>query len=109
VLLIPISSHALKAPTIEEAAVIDVVTTVVALSEGHRELNPLGLAGSTIVKLAVIPYINSIEDETKRKDVQNLVSSLWTAAAVNNMGVILGLEPIICVSIGIVTYLQLRK
>jgi hypothetical protein len=105
----PLSSQALKAPTIEEAAILDVATTVVALSEGHRELNPLGLVGATIVKLIVIPHINSIEDETKRKDAQNIASSLWTAAAVNNIGVILGLDPVICVSIGIITYLELRK
>ena len=109
VLLMPLSSQALKAPTMEEAATLDVVTTIVALSEGHRELNPLGLAGSTIVKFIVIPRINSIEDETERKDTQNFVSSIWTGAAINNMAVILGLDPIICVSIGIITYLQLRN
>ena len=105
----PLSSQALKAPTLEEAAILDVATTVVALSEGHRELNPLGLGGATIIKLIVIPHINSIQDETQRKDAQNIASSLWTAAAVNNMGVLFHLDPIICVSIGIITYLELRK
>jgi hypothetical protein len=93
----------------EKAAALDVVTTIIALSEGHRELNPLGLVGSTIVKIIVMPKINSIEDETKRKDAQNFASSIWTGAAVNNIAVILGMPPIISISVGIMTYLELRQ
>jgi len=109
IFLLPFSSQALKEPTMEEAATLDVATTIIALSEGHRELNPLGLAGSTIVKFIVIPRINSIEDETERKDTQNFVSSIWTGAAANNMAVILGMPPIISITAGIITYLQLRN
>jgi hypothetical protein len=109
VFLLPLTSPAIETPTMEKAAALDVVTTIIALSEGHRELNPLGLVGSTIVKIIVMPKINSIEDETKRKDAQNFASSIWTGAAVNNIAVILGMPPIISISVGIMTYLELRQ
>lgn len=109
VLLLPLSSRATEAPTIEEAATLDVATTLVGLSRGARETNPLGLIGGTAVKLLTIPYVNSLENEANRKNAQNFASSLWTAASVNNIGVILGMPPIITISAAIITYIELRK
>ena len=108
-LMLPIASDAIKAPSVEAAAALDIATTAIGLQNGARELNPLGFAGTTAVKLLIIPYINSIEDEEKRKDSQNFLSSMLTGASVNNVLAIFGVSPVISLTSGYMMYKHLRK
>lgn len=108
-LMLPIASDAIEAPSVEAAAALDIATTAIGLQNGARELNPIGFAGTTAVKLLIIPYINSIEDEEKRKDSQNFLSSMLTGASVNNVLAIFGVSPVISLTSGYMMYKHLRK
>ncbi len=108
-LMLPIAADAMEAPSVEVAAALDIATTAIGLSNGARELNPLGFAGTTAVKLLIIPYINSIEDEEKRKDSQNFLSSMLTGASANNILAIFGVSPVISLTSGYMMYKHLRK
>jgi len=108
-LLIFISSTAnagcVRPPAIT-AAILDTVTTSVALSQpGVTELNPLGFAGSTIMKGLAFYYIKNAEEKEK-KNFERIASSLWTAAAVNNIAVIMGSS--IALPLGIISFLILK-
>ena len=108
-LLIFISSTAnagcVRPPAIP-AAILDTVTTSIALSQpGVTELNPLGFAGSTIMKGLAFYYMKDAEEKEK-KDLERLASSLWTAAAVNNIAVIMGSS--IALPLGIISFLILK-
>jgi hypothetical protein len=107
-LALPIAADATEAPSVEVAAAIDVVTTSIGLSNGARELNPLGFVGTTAVKLILIPYINSIEDEAERKDTQNFMSSMLVGASANNVLAILGAPAVISLTSGYIIYKTLR-
>ena len=72
-------------PTMTEAALLDTVSTVAALSQGAQELNPLGLAGITAIKGIMIAKQDSITP-----DLQASVSALWTGASANNIMLTLG-------------------
>jgi hypothetical protein len=71
-------------PTAKEAAVMDVATTSYGLAHGARELNPIGFAGSTVLKLVLLVKMDNMAAE-ERADISRIVSSLWTGAAVNNI------------------------
>jgi hypothetical protein len=107
--MLPIASDAIEAPSLETAAALDIVTTAIGLSNGARELNPLGFGGTTAVKLILIPYVNSIEDEAQRKETQNFLSSILTGASVNNVLAIFGVSPVISLTSGYMMYKHLRK
>lgn len=107
---LPITSHSMEALSIETASILDTVTTAVALEHGARELNPLGFPAATAIKFFVlIPYVNNIENQEERKNTENFFSSVYTAAAVNNVMVMLGVGSIISLGAAILTYKQLRK
>lgn len=108
-LMLPIASDAIEAPSVEAAAALDIATTAIGLQNGARELNPIGFAGTTAVKLLIIPYINSIEDKDERKDAQNFLSSMLTGASVNNVLAIFGVSPVISLTSGYMMYKHLRK
>ena len=108
-LVLPVISDAAEAPSVEAAAALDIVTTAIGLSNGARELNPLGFVGSTAVKLILIPHINSMEDETQRKDTQNFMSSVFVGASVNNILTIFHVAPVISLASGYIIYKTLRQ
>jgi hypothetical protein len=70
---------------VEASAIADESTTILALSRGGHELNPLGFWASTGVKgyylFVVRPGLNDIQ----REQVDRVTSSLWSGAAVNNL------------------------
>lgn len=73
----------------QEAAVADVATTVMGLSLGAAEANPLGLALIPL-KLIVLDYAAGLPDGEKQT-VQSAVGSFWLGAAANNICVIFSL------------------
>jgi hypothetical protein len=76
-------------PNAKEAAILDTLTTVAVIESGAGyELNPLGFVGATLVKVLVLSNIHKFEPQTQ--DYINKVNAtLWTAAAVNNLGVLM--------------------
>lgn len=109
-LLVPLPSYSMEAPSIETASILDTATTAIAINNGARELNPLGFPVATAIKfLILIPYVNNIEDEAQRKNTSNFFSSVFTGAAVNNVAVMLGASPIVSLGAGILTYIELRN
>jgi len=93
-------------PTAMTAAILDTVTTFSAISKpGVIELNPLGVTGSIIMKGIAFYYIKDAEEKEK-KDLERFASSLWTAAAVNNIAVIMGSS--VALPIGILSFLILK-
>jgi hypothetical protein len=89
-------------PTPLEAATADVLTTAVALSRGAVEFSPLGFAGSTVAK-GVLLITNEYLNETDKKMLENVESSLWGGAAVNNLLVIFGVVTMIAIPVGVIT------
>jgi hypothetical protein len=100
----------LPKPTMEEAAMIDTTTTVIALAQGATELNPLGLVGTTAGKAFALGYKDTLPPEEGKK-VERITSSLWTGAGVNNIVQILIAPPFVWsagigILVGIVLYYQ---
>ena len=93
----------------QEAAVADVATTVMGLSLGAAEANPLGLALIPL-KLVALEYAGRLPDGEKQT-VQSAVGSFWLGAAANNICVIFSLlsggtfAPL-CAAAGIAVALQ---
>ncbi len=83
------------------SAAADTASTAAALSSGLIELNPLGLAGTVVMKVATIAYINQLPEED-RAQPYSLASSLWGGAAANNLCWLAGAGPL-CFVVGIVT------
>lgn len=82
------------------AAAADTASTAAALSSGLVELNPLGLAGTVVIKVATIAYINQ-QPEEDRSDLYGLASTLWGGATANNLCWLTGIGPA-CFVLGIV-------
>jgi len=82
------------------AAAADTASTAAALSSGLAELNPLGLAGTVVIKVATIAYINQLPEED-RSDLYGLASSLWGGATANNLCWLTGVGPA-CLVLGVV-------
>jgi hypothetical protein len=72
-------------PSAEQAAVMDVTTTAVGLSQGARELNPLGVTGTTLIKLYYFTVLRDQYTPAQRAETDRWLSSLFTGAAVNNV------------------------
>ena len=70
----------------QEAAVADVATTVLSLSLGAAEANPIGLA-TIPLKWGILEYAGCLPDGEKQT-VQSAVGSFWLGAAANNIRVI---------------------
>jgi hypothetical protein len=77
-------------PTAKQAAVLDTATTaaVLATKTGY-EANPVGFIGATLIKVLILSYIDKFEPETQ-DFVKKATATLWTAAAVNNIAVLVG-------------------
>ena len=83
------SCSTITVPTAKEAAILDTLTTVAVLeSEIGYELNPLGFAGATVGKILIVSNMHKFEPQTQ-DFINRTVSTLWTAAAVNNLGVLM--------------------
>jgi hypothetical protein len=67
------------------AAVADIVSTEIGLAHGLRELNPLGREAAYVLKGIYLWHIRPRLDADSRADTDRAVSSLWYAAAVNNV------------------------
>ena len=72
-------------PSVENAAVLDVVTTGMGLSQGAVELNPLGFAGTTMAKLVYFYILRPEYTVGERREMDRKLASLFTGAAVNNL------------------------
>jgi uncharacterized membrane protein len=68
---------------IEQAALADNITTVIAHSQGLRELNPLGFPATIVLKLAVIESRQYLS-EPHQAVVDRTAVAIWTGAAVHN-------------------------
>jgi hypothetical protein len=76
-------------PNAKEAAILDTLTTVAVLESGTGyELNPIGFVGATLTKMLIVGTMHRFQPETQ--DLLNkTTATLWTAAAVNNLGVLM--------------------
>jgi len=104
--LVPtVNAECLK-PTALSGAVLDTVTTMAAISKpGIVELNPLGVVGSAIGKVITLYYMKDADEKTK-KDFDKWAGSFWTAAAVNNIAVLIGSS--IAMPLGILSFIILK-
>lgn len=68
----------------EDAAMFDTTTTVIALAKGGTELNPLGLVGVTAAKGFALQYKDSLPPD-QRERMERTATSLWTGAGVHNV------------------------
>lgn len=94
-------AHANTAELALVSAGADTVTTVVALSSGLVELNPLGPVGALIVKGLAMGYVRSQPEQDQARHY-NTLSSFWSGAAASNICWISGGGPL-CFLIGAVT------
>jgi hypothetical protein len=85
-------AHANTAELALASAGADTLTTAVALSSGLVELNPLGPVGSLLVKGLAMGYARS-QPEPEQARQYNLMSSVWSGAAVSNLCWISGAGP----------------
>ena len=88
-LILCLTAQADSSQRAQEAAVADVATTVMGLSLGAAEANPLGLALIPL-KLIALDYAAGLPDGEKQT-VQSAVGSFWLGAAANNICVIFSL------------------
>ena len=84
-------------PTLIESALMDTASTVVALSQGAAEANPLGLAGATIVKAIIIDNEDNLSPSQKAN-----ASAIWTGASANNLMAAMGVTLFPAVLTGII-------
>ena len=104
-----LTAQADPAQRAQEAAVADVATTVLGLSLGAAEANPLGLA-TIPLKWGILEYASRLPDGEKQT-VQSAVGSLWLGAAANNICVIFsilsgGTFAPLCAAAGVAVALQ---
>lgn len=86
-----------------EAMAFDIVTTKIGLNNGVIELNPLGLFGSTVVKGALLYYIESDDYEVNEKEIK-FINNLYTAAGLSNLTVLLLNPPLAATLVLVSTY-----
>ena len=79
-------------PTAKQAAVLDTATTAAVLAtKTGVEANPVGFVGATLLKVAILSYIDKFDPETQDV-VKKATASIWSAAAVNNIAVLMGIS-----------------
>lgn len=87
-----------------QAAVADTVSTEIALRRGFSELNPLGYPATVVVKTMFL----SLTPDPYRTRLEPTATSLWSAAAANNVAQVLGFgslwSPLIAVLTGFWIY-----
>jgi hypothetical protein len=79
----------INVPTAKEAAILDTVTTIAVLESrtGH-ELNPVSFVGATLAKAVILSNIDRFQPETQDL-INKTTATIWTAAAVNNLAVVM--------------------
>jgi hypothetical protein len=76
-------------PTAKEAAILDTITTVAVLGSGTgHELNPVSFVGATLAKAVILSNIDRFQPETQDL-INKTTATIWTAAAVNNLAVVM--------------------
>jgi len=83
------SCSTINVPTAKEAAILDTVSTIAVLgsSTGH-ELNPVSFVGATLAKAVILSNIDRFQPETQDL-INKTTATIWTAAAVNNLAVLM--------------------
>lgn len=99
--LAAISAHAETEDKAMTAAIADTASTAIGLASGLTELNPVGAAGTVVLKLAAMTFIGKLPEE-ERAYSYSVASSVWGGAAANNLCLLSGAGPI-CIVIGIAT------
>jgi hypothetical protein len=90
-------------PTAKDGMIADTATTIVGVHGfGLVETNPLGLVGSTVLKAVALAYAEDLPKE-KQQDFNNKAGAVWSAAAVNNVMVILGVSNPVAIIIGVIS------
>lgn len=103
VLFSSFAAEACPRPSLKEAAAIDIASTLAVISQGGRELNPLGVVGATLVKSGVI-----YNEEKIDPSVKTLISSVWTGAGIHNVMILFGsaVYPAILVGISVAVFIN---
>ena len=90
-------------PTANDGMIADTATTIVGVHGfGLVETNPLGLVGSTVLKAVALAYAEDLPKE-KQQEFDNKAGAVWSAAAVNNVMVILGAATPVAIIIGVIS------
>jgi len=93
IILSLVGCSTINVPTAKEAAIFDTVSTAAVLGTGSGfESNPLGFAAVTLSKLLVLNFVDWLEDPYERESVKRGAATIWTAAAVNNLAVLVGVS-----------------
>jgi len=104
ILILPTIANAMCIkPTATQGAIADISTTIIALNHtGIIESNPLGLAGSTLLKIFAL---NSMENSTPevREQINNTAGAVWSGAAINNIMALFGAAPVISITTAIIS------
>ena len=78
-------------PTVNQAAVLDTVTTAAVLDRGvGYETNPAGFVGATLFKVFILNYVVDWLSPRSQEYFKRSAATLWTAASVNNLAVLTG-------------------
>jgi hypothetical protein len=78
-------------PTVNQAAVLDTVTTAAVLDRGvGYETNPAGFVGATLFKVFILNYVVDRLEPRSQEYFRRAAATLWTAASVNNLAVLTG-------------------
>ena len=108
ILILPTIANAMCIkPTATQGAIADISTTIIALNHtGIIESNPLGLAGSTLLKIFAL---NSMENSTPevREQINNTAGAVWSGAAINNIMALFGAAPVISITTAIISGLAI--
>jgi hypothetical protein len=99
------------------ASVTDVLTTVVGLSQGGRDYNPLiGSNQAMLIPIAALKYylidsiVSSNDTDANKKFKLNIIASLYGGASVNNFLVLAGITSPASLIIGAVSgYMMYEK
>ena len=90
-------------PTAKDGMIADTATTIVGVHGfGLIETNPLGFVGSTVLKAVALAYAEDLPKE-KQQEFDNKAGAVWSAAAVNNVMVILGAATPVAIIIGVIS------
>ncbi len=90
-------------PTAKDGMIADTATTIVGVHGfGLVETNPLGFVGITVLKAVALAYTEDLPKE-KQQEFNNKAGAVWSAAAVNNVMVILGVSNPVAMIIGVIS------
>jgi hypothetical protein len=104
------------ADTVEDAknrasvvSITDAVTTLVALSNGAKDLNPIiGSNPSMVIPITAFKFFvidtvaTSNDPDNVKKNKLNFITSVWGGASINNFLVLMGYTNPTCILVGIV-------